>query len=191
MKMVVVICHFQESLEWISKLSHPFVIYNKNPKNSHKYNNNLPNFGYDAIAYLRYIIDNYENLPDYVCFSQDNPFVHCPPFLEKVNNFKFDVDFLPLGVTYIRDNDNMINSAKKYATDNNIPVTPPIKFSSGMQYIISKKLILKNDTKFYKNLMSTLPTNSVKTETNYNLEYLWASVFHFNDNLKVARNGCA
>ncbi len=188
--MVVVICHFQESLEWISKLSHPYVIYNKNPKNSQKYNNNIPNFGYDAIAYLKYIIDNYDNLPDYVCFSQDNPFAHCPPFLEKVNNFKFDVDFLPLGITYIRDNDNMINSAKKYATDNNIPVTLPIKFSSGMQYIISKNLILKNDTKFYKKLMSTLPTNSVKTETNYNLEYLWASIFHFNDELKVAGNGC-
>lgn len=188
--LIVVVCHFKENIEWLSQLKHPYVVYNKNPKNADKFEHNLPNFGFDSIAYLRYIIDNYNNLPDYVCVCQDNPFPHCPPFIEKVNKFDFSSDFLPLGITYVRDNEAIFNSAMNYAKQNGIKVDLPMKFASGLQYIISKDLILKNDVKFYESLINTLPTNVVISETNYNLEYLWPSIFHFNSRLEVGRNGC-
>ena len=58
------------------------------------YDINLPNVGFDTIVYLKYIIDNYDNLPDFVCFSQDNPFFHCENFLDKVNEFDFAKKFI-------------------------------------------------------------------------------------------------
>ena len=43
---------------------------------------------------------------------------------------------------------------------------------------------------FYKKLINTLPIHVVKSETNYNLEYLWPSILHFNSELKVGTNDC-
>ena len=79
--LVVVICHYQEDLSWTKDLEHPYVVYNKNYKEAHKYAMNLPNVGFDSIAYFKYIIDMYEFLPNYVCFSQDDPFFHCHYFI--------------------------------------------------------------------------------------------------------------
>ena len=64
MNLVVVVCHFKENLDWLKKLKHPYIVYNKNEKNSDKFEINLPNVGFDTIVYLKYIIDNYKNLPD-------------------------------------------------------------------------------------------------------------------------------
>jgi hypothetical protein len=93
MELTVVICHFKEDLTWISNIKHKVIVYNKNPNEVDLYEINLPNVGFDTIVYLKYIIDNYDNLPDYVCFSQDNPFYHCPRFIQKVNEFDFTKKF--------------------------------------------------------------------------------------------------
>lgn len=190
MKLLVVICHFQEHLEWTKELKHSFVVYNKNPLHIDRFEHNFPNTGYDSMAYLNYIIENYNNLPEFVCFTQDNPFVHYPPFLKKVNDFDFSVEFIPLGISYIRDNPDIIGKVVKYAEINGIPYTLPIKFSAGHQYIISKKLILKNSLDFYRRILNTLSKTEIKTDLNYTLEYLWPTLFHFNDELVVSRNGC-
>lgn len=183
-KLIVVICHFKENLEWLKDLKHPYVIYNKNPENKHKFEINMPNEGFDSAAYIKYIIDNYENLPDYVCFSQDNPFYHCKDFLEKVNGFDFQSQFLPLGITYIRDVESILKTTTAYADKHGIKYKFPIMFTSGNQYIISKDLILKNSLEFYKEILSTIFPGQRITETNYTLEYLFPTIFHFNSYLK-------
>lgn len=190
MNLVVVICHFQESLEWVKELKYPFIVYNKNPKNNDQFELNFPNVGYDAIVYFDYIIKNYDNLPDFVCFTQDNPFDHCPSFIDKVNNFDKNLDYYPLGITYIRDNEETINQTITYANQNNIDVKLPIKFISGTQSILSKKLILRNDLEFYKNLQSTITTTQVVSHNNWMIEYLWPSIFGFNDEIKVNLYNC-
>lgn len=190
MKLKVIICHFKENLDWVSDLKHEYIIYNKNPENKNKFEFNLPNVGFDTIVYLTYIIDNYHNLPDYVCFSQDNPFYHCHSFLEKVNNFKFNSDFYPLGISYIRDVDDIVKQTLEYANKNKIKYKLPIKFINSAQCIVSKKLILKNDIEFYKNIKDTLPKKEVINNVNYLVEYLWPTIFNFNDELIISRNNC-
>jgi uncharacterized membrane protein len=129
------------------------MIYNKNPKNNDKFEHNLPNVGFDTIAYLRYIVEYYDNLPDYVCFSQDYPFDHCPSFVEKVNNFNFESEFYPLGCTYVRTGDEL-EKTLVYANKNEIFYEEPIKFISSAQCIVSKNLILKNDLEYYIKIMN-------------------------------------
>ena len=150
--MVVVICHFKENLDWVKNLKHRYIIYNKNSEEQHLYDINLPNVGFDTIVYLKYIIDNYDNLPDFVCFSQDNPFFHCENFLDKVNEFDFTKKFLPLGKTYIRDTIELERTIK-YANNNQITYELPIKFINSAQCIVSKELIL-NLFLFLRNLFS-------------------------------------
>lgn len=190
MNLIVVICHFKESLEWVSELKHNYVIYNKNPENNHKFENNLPNVGFDTIVYLTYIIDNYNNLPDFVCFSQDNPFYHCDSFIEKVNGFDFKKEFLPLGKTYIRDNKDILKQTIEYAKNTGISYSEPIKFINSAQSIVSKDLILKNPIEFYERVRDTLPKTEKINYINYLVEYLWPTILNFNDKLIISNNNC-
>lgn len=185
MKLIVVICHFKENLDWVKNLKYPYLVCNKNPKQNDKFEFNMPNEGYDVAAYLTYIINNYDTLPNFVCFSQDNPFAHCSNFLDLVNGFNFETEFLPLGTTYIRDNNQILSSTIKYAEENGIQYTLPIKFTSGCQYIISKTMILKNPREFYEKILKTVMLGTVITNVNYTLEYLFPTIFHFNSDLKT------
>lgn len=45
----------------------------------------LKNVGREQHSYLDYIVTNYFSLPDIMIFSQANPFVHEPNFLEKID----------------------------------------------------------------------------------------------------------
>jgi len=190
MKLVVVICHYQEDISWVNNLKHDYVIYNKNIANNHLFTHNIENYGFDTIAYINYILENYNNLPDYICFSQDNPFFHCSSFLDKVNNFNFDVNYLALGSTYIRDNQSIVDKTKKYGESLGLNVNLPIKFINSAQCIVSKNLVLKNGLKIYENILNSYPRNTVISETNYLLEYLWPTIFGFNDELNISINNC-
>jgi hypothetical protein len=189
MDLVVIVCHYNRNLEWLSNIKYPNIVYNKNPENNSKFENNLPNVGFDTIAYLTYMIDNYENLPDYVCFSQDYPFDHCPSFIEKVNGFDFKTEFYPLGCTYIRDG-NELEKTIEYANRNNISYNQPIKFISSAQCIVSKKLILKNSLEYYKKIKETLSKTEIINQTNYCVEYLWPTILNFNEELNLSLNNC-
>jgi hypothetical protein len=189
MSLTVVICHFKENLDWVENIKHDVVIYNKNPNETHLYDINLPNIGFDTIVYLKYIIDNYENLPDYICFSQDNPFDHCPSFLEKVNNFDFSKEFHPLGMSYFRDGEMILNQTIRYAESVGLSFKFPIKFVSSAQCIVSKKLILKRDKDSYIKIKNSIP-EQVITNVNYLIEYLWPTILNFNDELEINLYNC-
>ena len=190
MSLTVVICHFKENIEWVNQLNHQYIIYNKNPENNLRFENNLPNVGFYTIVYLKYIIDNYNNLPDFVCFSQDNPFYHCKSFIEKVNSFDFKTEFLPLGKTYIRDNKDILNQTINYAKNTGILYTEPIKFINSAQSIVSKELILKNPIEFYERVKNTLSKTEKINQTNYFVEYLWPTILNFNDKLVISDKNC-
>lgn len=178
----VIICHFEKDLSWTSDLKHPYVVYNKNPANNGKFDVDMPNVGFDTVAYLKYVIDNFENLPDYVCFSQDDPFFHCPDFLKIVNEFDFEKSFVPLGAVYTRDGEDLKKTIE-YCYKNEIEYKLPIKFINSAQCIVSKKLIKKRNVEYYLNIKNTLPTNEVINKINYYVEYLWPTIFSFNEEL--------
>jgi hypothetical protein len=37
----------------------------------------VPNLGFECASYARYLVDNYDSLPDFVFFLQGSPFDHC------------------------------------------------------------------------------------------------------------------
>ena len=184
--LTVVIGHYQEDLNWLKQLKHKHVIYNKNPEKEGKYHFDLPNYGWDTIVYLTYIIDNYNNLPDFVCFSQDDPFGHSKDFITEVNNFDGSTQFLSLGKNYVRDNEDLVKLTKKYADSVNIKYSKVLKFISGAQCIVSKELILKNSKEFYEKIRESIPKQRISWDINYYIEYLWPTILNFNEELTIS-----
>jgi hypothetical protein len=82
----VVICRYNEDVSWTSQLSHSFVVYNKGEDNLTIDSIKSENIGREGESFLRYILDNYNNLPDRICFLQGNPFDHCPEVLSLCND---------------------------------------------------------------------------------------------------------
>lgn len=189
MNLVVVVCHFKENLDWINKIKHEVIVYNKNPDEIDLFKINMPNLGFDTIVYLSYIIDNYDNLPDYVCFSQDDPFYHCPNFIGRVNDFDFKKPFYPLGITYERGALHIIQQTTEYADEVGIEYEMPIKFINSAQCIVSKDLILKRSKESYQKIKDSIPIQVI-SNTNYLIEYLWPTILNFNKELEISRFNC-
>jgi hypothetical protein len=184
--LVVVVNHYQYDTSWVSRLNHPAVIYNKNPNETHLFDLNLPNLGFDTIVYLRYIIDNYDNLPDYMCFLQDDPFFHCMDVIQIVNNFKFDKDFVPMSTSYYLGQHDW-KMTEDYAERIGLAFERPLKMITSCQCIVSKERVLKREKAFYELLVSTIDQH-VKSSENYAIENLWPTILSFNEDLVPCLN---
>lgn len=186
--MVVVINHYEKDTSWVNRLKHKFLVYNKNPHDHDKYELNLPNVGFDTIVYLRYIIDNYDNLPDFMCFLQDDCFFHCMDVIQIVNNFKFDREFVPLSASYYVNRFD-VPFAEEYAKSINFDINRPLKMIASCQCIVSKNKVLQRKKEFYESVVATID-KTVKCKENYAIENLWPNILSFNEELEIHPWNC-
>jgi hypothetical protein len=154
----VIIAKYDEDISWTSKLNYDYTIYNKKESEKHLYNKNLPNVGRESHTFISYIIDNYDNLPDYVAFIQGNPFDHCESVIEKINNFNFRTEFYPLGNIhrYNMEYESIDSQVISFGKDIDISISFPCYYVQGAQHIISRRLIRKHPIDFYKKIYSLL-----------------------------------
>lgn len=68
----IIVARYNEDISWLSDIQDECIIYNKGYTLNLKNEIKLPNVGRESHTYLRYIIDNYHNLPDIVLFTQAN-----------------------------------------------------------------------------------------------------------------------
>ena len=71
------ISHFNGDIEWVSQINkNNYIVYNKSGEKLPKEINhvNIKNLGYNLYSYLKFIIDNYNDLPDTIVFCKDNIF---------------------------------------------------------------------------------------------------------------------
>lgn len=78
MTFEIVVAHYNENLGWLTGFnSDSICVYSKGSKSTIDCKNyQLPNVGREAHTYLTYIVQNYENLPNIVFFTQGNPHDH-------------------------------------------------------------------------------------------------------------------
>ena len=77
--MLIVIARYNEDIEWSKKYSSNVLIINKGDKiEGIEKQIFYPNVGREGHSYYKYIVDNYDNLDDYIIFLQGNPFDHTP-----------------------------------------------------------------------------------------------------------------
>ena len=70
------ISHFDGDLSWVKYIKkNNYIIYNKSGKDIDHITDNyisVDNVGYNIYSYLRFIIANYDNLPNVTVFCKDN-----------------------------------------------------------------------------------------------------------------------
>jgi len=75
----IVVARYSESIEWLLPILHHCIVINKGEPLNIKNEICVPNVGRESESYLRYIIDNYHDLPEIVLFTQATITDHISP----------------------------------------------------------------------------------------------------------------
>lgn len=71
MSYLIVVSHYKENLDWLKSFEKDkILVYDKNNETTDYPTINIPNLGRESNTYLKYILDFYENLPEFVVFMQ-------------------------------------------------------------------------------------------------------------------------
>jgi hypothetical protein len=196
----VVISKYNENCEWIEKIKHKTIIYDKSES---PINGSIvrPNIGREAETLLYHIIENYDKLPDITIFLQGDPRSNPVKYtyeevIEEVNKDhekKLKTILTWEGVVDIRNywlkscsilNDTLFESDSYMVT-----------YSSGAQYVIPIDCIINRPVSFYKMLHEQVikyqnkPLVWDKKDLSegvdaWTMELLWGSIFNVNKILK-------
>jgi hypothetical protein len=149
MAVIAVIAKYREDTSWINELICPAIVYDKGK--------NIPNVGREAETYLRYIIENYDSLPDHVVFLQGKPFDHLIHGTMEFLNMSISRKVHFLGKTYNEPPDACglrTTASFKSLFRSESPTT--FIFSPGAQYVVPKQNILCRPKSFYETIRKVL-----------------------------------
>jgi len=201
--MEICTCHYKEDLEWLRLSDWPITIYHKEggsnvPENIGKIIT-IPNNGVEASAYIQYIIQRYESLPDHVAFihGHETSYHQCGdrPLLEMIRDANIKkYSYIPLN-NYWYCFHTIYQLANYIPIWNNIfNIFPPNFFITcgGAQFVVSKKNILTHSKEYYEELY--LKVSKIESAAG-GIEFLWHIIFnekfvfvprddHFNPPLK-------
>lgn len=182
-------CHYQEDLSWINFVKYPVTIYSKTLTNK----NYIPfNKVQEIPTYLKFIIDNYNKLPEYTIFVHghlNSEHQAGRNIVEIINNLSFDSDIINLNrpdwvgsLTYGDDNWD-----KKYSwvSDNwndlvgdYLELPLKMTFYSCCQFAIHKKCILRHPIEFWQRLFNWCENTTLDNYTASRIfEYTWYYFF--------------
>jgi hypothetical protein len=157
---VIVTSHYKENLEWLKKAPWKVILVDHEGADASwlKPTTIIPNRGREASSYIRYILDNYETLPEHIAFihGHEDAWHHLNgPILPQIENAKLTPDmYLNLNarmgdhkdMNSIRPDWHMF---KKWLGP--LPNEPPCAPGCA-QFIISKNRILRQPKEFYEAL---------------------------------------
>lgn len=162
----IVVSNFNKNVDWVQRFqdADKILIYEKEKPN---YEYNIPvNKGNEASTYLKYIIDHYDNLPDYTFFVHDTEYAwhHTGSLIDRFEEAKKQ-DML-----YYNINNNILGDITTNEYYNHIlkwydiyiePYIPHNKlpdknwtqgYKGSAQFLVHKSLITNLPKKFYEDL---------------------------------------
>jgi hypothetical protein len=192
MELHIVTSHWKEDLRWLQQSPYPIILIDKEGAQSSPFipQHIIPNKGHESSVYLKYIFENYDNLPDHVAFIHGHEKSHhqhfSVPLLKVIASANINHhDFIPLNNAYslFIFNSSRTNFEQHWATLN-LPnnLKPPYETlglaPQGAQFILSKNLIKKYSKDFYENLYNILMNewDNYSNHTNhigFFFEYIW------------------
>jgi len=216
MSKEIVVAKYDKDVSWISKINNDvkIVVYRKDGINEKILVNTeayiLPNIGREMHSYFYHIYNNYDNLSDFVIFSQDNPFDHIENYIEIING---NVDtwnkhttlyyeqfwsfhWNSLGTMWSLSNSKQFFGKvltcppNSYDLDinktwNKLFVPPPpeeYEFTPGAHFITTREVIHSRPREFYKSILFLLAT---EYDSPWILERL--TPYIFNNNFKIKK----
>jgi len=201
MKLKAVIARYNEPIEWVKDLGFDYIIYNKGEKISPDLIDpekviEVPNEGREAETYLRYITENYEEIPDLVVFLQGNPFDHFPILFDVLKENSNTNEIVSLGNNTFCDpngNDSYPGLPMGYFRNLIIPgysSDERIDFIAGAQFIIPGVNIKNKPLEWWNNVrdiyeqhwFSDIPSGYGKPPGHFIahvFERLWTHIFKY------------
>jgi hypothetical protein len=217
-KNFLVISNYGWDISWVPEYTDNYLIYDRSDTPVFPKNIDMtkviksPNVGYNSYDYFRFIVDNYDNLPDVTIFAKG----HCFPrhvsqvyFDRVMNNDRFtplmdETQHKPeMPVSYIKDglyheiNNSWYfnNWGSKYFVNYNDflryvyknPLIPDyVTFAPGGDHIVPRENILKLPKRLYENMMVFMSHCREPVETHM-IERacytLWTSDQEFNETM--------
>ncbi len=174
--------HFDENLEWLRNSEFPVtVVHHEGGKEFPKFKDTfvIPNEGYEASAYLEFIIQRYYTLPEFTAFIHGHEHAEhqrVPCMLQAIRTVNKDkYSFIHLNNSFIykqtRDGDKFID-IDKFSQYFEIPLI--VHTSIGAQFIVHRDRIRSRSLDFYKKLRKDINTKKDAVS----LEFTWHIIFN-------------
>ena len=198
-KINCVVSKYKKHVNWIVKFKNinKFYIYEKCKPN---YEYNIPvNKGNEASVYLKYIIDNYDNLIDFTFFTHNDEYSwhHSGSIIDKLDeavkskHLYYNInDKCPLESIISNEwyNEMLIwynKYIEKYIPMKSLPNKDwTLNYRGSAQFLVHKSLIINLPLEFYENLYNWIITTEM---TNYKsgrfLEFTWHIFWDIHPNL--------
>ena len=191
-----VVSRYKKNTDWVYKLKNinKFFIYDKeNPENEY----NIPvNKGNEASVYLKYIIDNYDNLSDFTFFIHDEEYAwhHSGSIIDLLdeaissNKLYYNINALMRNSMNMIINDcKRLNVLEDFLKWYNEHVEMYVSFNSldlnkitrkSAQFLVHKSLIKSLPLEFYKKLYEWIITTHLENAISGRfLEWTWDIFF--------------
>ncbi|UJR14172.1 hypothetical protein I4U23_001167 [Adineta vaga] len=193
---IIVVSHFNEDLNWLALYigdKIPYIIYTRSSDSL--INHAIPvNKGREAVAYLRYIVDHYSNLPSLVAFihGHRNAWHQTDPsdIVVALRALRWNkYGYMPLTSTmtfaFFHENSADMQSKINFQLWKDVlqkELGPPprggIKGHCCASFVARKEEILKHPKKFYSSIIDYIIASQFSDQlTGRTLEYTWHMIF--------------
>lgn len=173
-----IVSKYQSDIEWVKDYTNDFVVLDKSEKN----------VGYNIYSMMKFIIDNYDKLPDVCVFVKDNILqrhITKEEFDMVINNTNFtplltqkhvvdgNIAYYKDGIYFEKNNSwyfaeypsKYFRSYPEFAEIMEIPSPTYLPFAPGANYIVPKENILKHTKGFYEKLLEFCSWSQINAES--------------------------
>jgi hypothetical protein len=172
----LVVAKYKENISWTKRYAN-VKVYDKGPRG------NTPNIGREVHTYLKYIVDNYEQLPMTVYFSQGRISDHGfdeSQFTNPVYSINMIGGSVLIGSdkTYVYpvERVNIVDWFHKYV-DPDVDLDLPIKIWWNSIFSISREQIKSRSKEYYNMLLELIPKTK-NPGVVYYIEKMWYYIFN-------------
>ena len=202
MSYKIIVSRYNENIDWLNSECENCIVYNKGDALHIENEIMLKNVGRESETYLRYIITNYDNLPDVVVFTQARISDHKGKddihylidiknealSYTKSQNFMIHNDVgkcMHFDKTwnvrqdgyYLKDNyKNPIPFFEWFKTNIDVHYPNPIYLYCNAIFAVKKETILHNPIEYYKRLIAEVNHHNDPAEGHF-LERSWYYIF--------------
>ena len=195
---IVVSSHYNEDLSWINSVKYPVKVYSKTIKDENFIDFNKAQ---EVPAYLKYIIENYYNLPEYSIFVHGHleAFHQADSIINLINNVVLDKPIIDLNANWRQEiyiKDKVLDPTLPHCDEKNdfraywlrenwndffgewLPLPDLLSFLSCAQFVIHKSCIVHYPIEFWEHLFDACKKTKLENYISGRIfEYTWYYIF--------------
>jgi len=195
MSLTIVTSHWKEDLTWLLKAKFPVVLIDKEGADPSPFvpQHVIPNLGRECTSYLKYIIENYDNLPEAIAFIHGHETSshqqHERPLLEVIEGINWEkYGFVPINNMHYPSSFEDSENIRLFTFFDQLCIPlrrgerpwegGPMIHELGGQFVVRRDKILENPKMLYEGWYYIfMNTPGFDVEFSYILERSWHVVF--------------